>query len=113
MILICYDGSADAKAAIAQAGELCDRQPATVVSVWQPFVQVLLHMSSGLALTPDMLDTGEIDAASRTNASSRRKKELNWRDRRVSRPQRGAASRKRRPPTRSSSKPTRWASARS
>jgi nucleotide-binding universal stress UspA family protein len=68
VILICYDGSADAKVAIARAGELFDRQPATVLTVWQPFVQVLLHMSSGLALTPDMLDTGEIDAASRTNA---------------------------------------------
>jgi nucleotide-binding universal stress UspA family protein len=68
MILICYDGSEDAKAAIARAGDLFDRQPATVLTVWQPFVQVLLHMSSGLALTPDMLDTAAIDAASRANA---------------------------------------------
>jgi nucleotide-binding universal stress UspA family protein len=68
MILICYDGSDDAKAAIARAGELFERQPAAVLTVWQPFVQVLLHMSSGLALTPDMLDTEEIDAANRTNA---------------------------------------------
>jgi nucleotide-binding universal stress UspA family protein len=70
MILICYDGSADAKAAIARVGELFNGQPATVLTVWQPFVQALLHMSSGLALTPDMLDTGEIDAASRTNAEN-------------------------------------------
>jgi hypothetical protein len=36
MILICYDGSADAKAAIESAGELLDCQPAIVVTVWQP-----------------------------------------------------------------------------
>lgn len=36
MILICYDGSEDAKAAIEQAGELLNCQPAAVVTVRQP-----------------------------------------------------------------------------
>lgn len=34
--LVCFDGSADATAAIAAAGELLDLRAATVVTVWEP-----------------------------------------------------------------------------
>lgn len=37
MILICYDGSDDARAAIEYAGRLLQGQPATVLVVWRPF----------------------------------------------------------------------------
>ena len=40
MILICYDGSDDAKAAIERGGELLGGQPATVLTVWEPFLQM-------------------------------------------------------------------------
>jgi nucleotide-binding universal stress UspA family protein len=41
VILIGYDGSADAQAAIDHAGELLGAQPATVLAVWERFVSVL------------------------------------------------------------------------
>lgn len=34
VILICYDGSADAQCAIERAGELLGGQPATILTVW-------------------------------------------------------------------------------
>jgi hypothetical protein len=38
VILICYDGSPDAQAAIARAGELFHGQAATVLTVWVAFI---------------------------------------------------------------------------
>lgn len=35
-MLLCFDGSEDATAAIAAAGELLDSRPAVVVTVWEP-----------------------------------------------------------------------------
>jgi hypothetical protein len=52
MILICYDGSADAKAAIEHGAELLDGQPATVLTVWQPFIDVLAHPASRFGWRP-------------------------------------------------------------
>jgi hypothetical protein len=43
MILLCYDGSDDARAAINHAGELPGEQSATVLTVWEPFIEVLAH----------------------------------------------------------------------
>jgi nucleotide-binding universal stress UspA family protein len=71
MILICYDGSADAKAAIEQGAELLQGQPATVLTVWQPFIEVLAHTPSGFGLAPGMLDFEEIDRAERQSAEER------------------------------------------
>jgi nucleotide-binding universal stress UspA family protein len=45
MILISYGGSTDAKAAIEHAGELLSGQTATVLTVWEPFVEVLGSVS--------------------------------------------------------------------
>jgi hypothetical protein len=41
MILLCYDGSADARAAIEHAGELLSGQPATVLTVREPFAELI------------------------------------------------------------------------
>jgi nucleotide-binding universal stress UspA family protein len=46
MILIAYDGSGDAKAAIEHGARLLGGQPAVVLTVWQPFVEVLAHSAS-------------------------------------------------------------------
>jgi nucleotide-binding universal stress UspA family protein len=62
VILIAYDGSDDARTAIEQAAALWPGQKATVVSVWEPFAEVLAHASTGFA--PGMADYEEIDAAS-------------------------------------------------
>lgn len=63
MILICYDGSPDSQAAIARAGELLAGQPATVLTVWEPFIDVIVRMGTGLVYW-DGVDLGQIDAES-------------------------------------------------
>jgi nucleotide-binding universal stress UspA family protein len=69
VILICYDGSADARAAIEQGAELLQGQPATVLTVWQPFIEILT--ASGFGLAPGVVDTEEIDSATRQRAEER------------------------------------------
>jgi len=56
MILIAYDGSDDAKAAIKQAGELFRGQPTTVLTVWQRFVDTLSRLGGGLGVIVDYDD---------------------------------------------------------
>ena len=71
MILIGYDGSEDARTAIEQAGKLLGGQPATVLTVWEPFMEVLAHSSFGAGMSAGMVDFEEIDAANRTGAETR------------------------------------------
>lgn len=68
MILIAYDGSADAHAAIDRAAALFPGEPATVVTVWVPFIELLARTGSGLAFSPGMVDIDELDAATEANA---------------------------------------------
>jgi len=39
MILLCYDGSADAKAAIDRAGRLMSGSKATVLVIWETMIR--------------------------------------------------------------------------
>jgi nucleotide-binding universal stress UspA family protein len=71
MILIGYDGSDDARAAIAQAAKLLPGGRATVLTVWEPFVQVMARTGAGLGLSPTIVDYDEIDAASERSARER------------------------------------------
>ncbi|MEO6859022.1 MAG: universal stress protein [Solirubrobacteraceae bacterium] len=71
MILICYDGSLDSRSAIEHAGELLSGQPATVVTVWEPFIEVLTRTSYGFGMLPGIVDVEEIDAANRRGAEAR------------------------------------------
>jgi nucleotide-binding universal stress UspA family protein len=64
LILLCYDGSDDAKAAIDRAGALFPGRPATVLTVWEPFVAVLERSGAGFGLGGVSMDLDEIDAAS-------------------------------------------------
>jgi len=41
MIVIGYDGSPDAQAAIDHAGELFGGEPARVLTVWEPFIELI------------------------------------------------------------------------
>ena len=68
MILISYDGSTDAKAAIERAGELLGGQTATVLTVWEPFVEVLAHVPWAFGMPTANIDIGEIDKAARESA---------------------------------------------
>jgi nucleotide-binding universal stress UspA family protein len=71
LILICYDGSADAKAAIEQGGGLLKGEPATVLTVWQPFDVVAARTPIGFGFVPSIPDIDEIDRLSATNARER------------------------------------------
>jgi nucleotide-binding universal stress UspA family protein len=70
MILICYDGSADAKTAIERGAELLKGQPATVLTVWETFIELLTHTPTGYGLIADIPNMDEIDAETRTNAEA-------------------------------------------
>lgn len=71
MILICYDGSPDARAAIEHAGELLPGQQVAVLSVWEPFLEVLTRTPMGMGLAPGMIDSVSIDDANRASAAKR------------------------------------------
>jgi nucleotide-binding universal stress UspA family protein len=68
MLLISYDGSPDSKAAIELAAKVFDGQPVTILTVWEPFVEVLSRTPSGFGLAPGMVDVEQIDKASRESA---------------------------------------------
>ena len=63
MILLCYDGSDDARAAAERAAKLFPQTPVTVFAVWEPYVEMLIQNGFGLAYTPPVTDVEQIDAA--------------------------------------------------
>ena len=69
MILIAYDGSKDAQSAIDQAGELMGGEPTTVMSVWEPFIDVMAR--SGLGFGPGVVDFEALDKAYEESARDR------------------------------------------
>jgi nucleotide-binding universal stress UspA family protein len=68
VILIAYDGSPDSKAAVQHAGELFPGQPATVLTVWQPFADVIARTPSGFGWAPGEVDYEAVDTAARQSA---------------------------------------------
>jgi nucleotide-binding universal stress UspA family protein len=50
VILICYDGSDDARAAVADAGRVLAGHPAIVLTVWEPIAEVLARTAAGTAV---------------------------------------------------------------
>jgi nucleotide-binding universal stress UspA family protein len=64
MILLAYDGSADARAAIEEAAKLFADQPVTVLTVWEPFVEVVARTTVGFGLVPAIPDADQMDTAS-------------------------------------------------
>ena len=68
MILICYDGSPDSRAAINSAGQLMPGETATVLTVWEPFLDILTRTGAGMAYWPEGIDLEEIDAAAEQSA---------------------------------------------
>ena len=69
MILIAYDGSKDAQSAIDLAGDLMSGEPTTVLSVWEPFVDVMAR--TGLGVGPGVIDFEAIDKAYEESARER------------------------------------------
>jgi len=71
VILIAYDGSVDAQAAIDRAGELLKGQPATVLTVWERISDVVARTGAGLGIGDVDFDT--IDRSSQDQAHQRAK----------------------------------------
>jgi nucleotide-binding universal stress UspA family protein len=67
VILIGYDGSEDAKAAIRQMGALVSGQPAIVLTAWEPFSQLLARTPS-IAAVASPAEIADSDGAARTGA---------------------------------------------
>ena len=65
MILIAYDGSEDARAAVTGAAKLFPAQPATILTVWQRFVESFAGVGANMAV---VLDYDELDAAAENAA---------------------------------------------
>ncbi len=64
MILLCYDGSADAQAAIDRAGLLMAGSEATVLVIWETILEtVTRHGSFGMGMIGFYGDDGAGDAA--------------------------------------------------
>jgi nucleotide-binding universal stress UspA family protein len=72
MILACYDGSADAQAAIDHAARLMPGAEMVVLTVWEPF-QVALSRTGGMGMGMGVSypDNGDIDAATEQAAQAR------------------------------------------
>lgn len=73
MILICYDDSPDAMAAIEHGAEFL-RGEATVLTVWRPFIEVVADVPWGSGMSPGGVDSGAIDKAAREHAQQRAEK---------------------------------------
>jgi nucleotide-binding universal stress UspA family protein len=71
MILICYDGSADADTAVDAAAEMMPTQQATLLTVWEPFVEIVTRAGPGFELWPADIDHQQIDAAAESAAAAR------------------------------------------
>jgi hypothetical protein len=70
-ILICYDGSADAIAAIDGAALLMPGAEAVVLTVWEPFEDVVARAAAGFDLAPAGIDFVRINMQYERNASAR------------------------------------------
>lgn len=68
VILLCYDGSSDADAAAERTAELFPGIPVTVLTVWEPYVEMLTQNAFGLAYAPPLTDVEQVDAAIQNEA---------------------------------------------
>jgi nucleotide-binding universal stress UspA family protein len=59
VILIAYDRSKDAQSAIDLAGDLMSGEPTTVLSAWEPFVDVMAR--TGVGVGPGVIDFEALD----------------------------------------------------
>ncbi|MDA8068584.1 MAG: universal stress protein [Actinomycetota bacterium] len=71
MILIAYDGSDDAKAAVERAGKLFPGAAATILTVWQRSIDAMTRAGGGItvALDFEVMDADAERAAANTAAA--------------------------------------------
>lgn len=70
MILICYDGSDDAKAAIEHGAQVLSGQKAVVLTAWEPFALIATHTPVAIGFLPTVPDVDEIDRANESYANT-------------------------------------------
>lgn len=70
MILLCYDGSDDAQAAAERTAKLFPGAPVTVLTIWEPYIEVITQNGFGLAFAPPVNDVEEIDRVVEEEARS-------------------------------------------
>ena len=78
MILICYDGSTDAKEAIARGARLLRGQRATVLTIWSPFDTAALGLSGGVEDMQESDEAGRLHAEHQAEAGGRLAMELGF-----------------------------------
>ena len=70
MLLIAYDGSQDAKAAIQHAGKLMPNSAVTVLTIWEPFTTMLARTPETLRALARVDDGDAIDRESAEEAET-------------------------------------------
>ncbi len=78
MIVICYDGSTDAKEAIARGAGMLRGQRATVLSVWSPFDTSALGLAGGVEDMQESDEAGRLHAEQQAEAGARLAIELGF-----------------------------------
>ena len=78
MILICYDGSTDAKEAIVCGARMLRGQRATVLTVWSPFDTAVLGLAGGVEDMQESDEAGRLYAEHQAEAGSRLAIELGF-----------------------------------
>ena len=78
MILICYDGSRDAKEAIAHGARMLRGQRATVLTVWSPFDTAALGLGGGVEDIRESDEAGRLHAEQQAEAGARLAIELGF-----------------------------------
>lgn len=68
MLPRCYDGSPDSQAAVDYAARFFAGRRVTVLTVWESFIDVLVHSATGAAYVPAMVDVQEIDQVTEKQA---------------------------------------------
>lgn len=68
MILLCYDGSEHARAAVDRAAQLFPNARVTVLCVWQPFIELMAASGFGAGYIPPRGEVDDIDTAMRMQA---------------------------------------------
>jgi nucleotide-binding universal stress UspA family protein len=78
VILICYDGSTDAKEAIAHGARMLRGQRATVLTIWSPFDTAALGLAGGVEDMQDSDEAGRSHAEQQAEAGGRLAIELGF-----------------------------------
>jgi hypothetical protein len=78
MIVLGYDGSKDARAAIEHTGSLLGGQEMTVLTVWEPFLELLTRTSYGSPMAIAPIGIESIDAANQAEALAEPRRVRGW-----------------------------------